>query len=194
MNYQPLLETPAWDGADETKPAFNVAVVYDSRRAATRAMNVIGGLLHQLGDDFEFHCNLWRFDVLELPEAREGAARAGAAADLLIISARCDNGLPLSVKAWLDQCLAGKIPGSAALVGLLESRRQPIDLQCRARQFLQQAADRSLLDFFLHEVDLPNTSLGMTVEDLQTRANSVTSVLDGILHRSASAPRRWTQE
>jgi hypothetical protein len=182
MNDERILSVDeAYERDEEGKPAFNVVIVYDDRSAALRAMNVLNGLVHQFGDDFEFHCDLWRFDMLGLPREREAAAHAGAAADLLIVSAACDTDLPGSARDWLDKSIDGKIPGSAALVALLESRRRLSNVQCRTRQFLQSAADRGLMDLFLHEVDLPQTGPEWTPEVLQKRANIVSPVLQRIL-------------
>ena len=153
--------------AEDTKPSFNVSIVYDERSAATRAMNVFTGLRRRFGDEFDFQCDLWRFDVLELPETLAAALVAGEAADLIIISAHCDSGLPAGVRDWFEQCIAMKAPGSAALVGLLEPPCRSVDVRCPTRRFLQNAADRSLMDFFLHEVDLPRTNPGLTNEEVQ---------------------------
>ena len=189
MNYERMDETEGYGCTEDIKPPFNIAIVYDDRVAATRAMNVFTGLIRQFGDEFDFQCDLWRFDVLELPEVLEAAVQAGAAADLIIVSARCDHELPAAVTDWLNQCVAMKTPGSAALVGLLEARQRSGDIQRRTRHLLQGAADRSLMDFFLSEVDLPRTSPALTPEDVQARANTVSPLLQGIL-RQAEPPQR----
>jgi len=189
MIHQRVFEPEARERVEESKSTFRIAVAYDSRDAAIRAMYVIGEIIRQFAGEFEFGCDLWRFDVLDLPKTREVAVRAGATADLLIIAARCDTGLSASVKEWLDRCIAKKAPGSAGLVALLESRRPTDDSGCVTRQFLQNAADRSLLDFFLHEVRVPESGLALTPETLQERAKPVTSALEGILCQPAPTPR-----
>jgi len=177
-------------GTEQTKPTFKVVMAYDSRSAGTRAMNVFRGLVRKFGDDFEFHCGLWRFDVLGLPETREAAVGAGIAADLLIVAARCDTDLPSPVEDWLDQCVAEKIPGSAGLVALLDGRQPLSDFQCQTRQHLQRIADRAGLDFFCHEARSQRASPVLSSETLKERASTVSSVLEGILHR-CEAPPRW---
>ncbi len=190
MNYEQVFcNDYACDRTVEVKTTFNVVIVYDDRNAANRAMSVFRGLVRQFSDEFEFHCHLWRFDLLDLPEAREAAIRTGAASDLLIVSAWCDIDLPASVKDWIERSVAGKAPGSAALAALLESRCRSSDVQHRTREFLKSAADRRLMDFFLHEVDLPQSNLDLTAEVLAERANAGSSVLEGILQRG-EAPLR----
>jgi hypothetical protein len=179
-------EGEAGERPEAARMTFNVVIVYDSRIAGNRAMNVFNGLVREFSGEFDFHCDLCRFDVFALPEAREAATRAGAAADLLIVAAGCDIDLPLSVKGWLDESVAEKAPRSAALVTLLESGSRLNDVQSRTRQCLQSAADRSLMDFFLHEVDLP---LASAAENLQRRANTVhpssTKTFTGASHGAA---------
>jgi len=187
MRYTHINDAARRNRKQDAKPPFNFAIVYDDRMAATRAMNVFTGLLRQFGDEFDFHCDLWRFDILEISEALEEAVRAGEAADLIIISARRDRELPVAVKGWLDRSVAAKAQGSAALVGLLESRQPSADNHSRTRHFLQTAADRSLMDLFLCEVDLPRTSPGWTPEDVQARANAESLLLEAILCQ-AKAP------
>lgn len=178
---------PNGTGAEEIKPAFRVVLAYDSRTAGARAMNVFSGLVREFGDEFEFHCGLWRFDVLELPEARQAAVIEGAAADLIIVATRCDTDLPPPVASWLGQCLAEKRPASACLVALLERRPAFDSFDRETRQHLQQIADRAGLDFFCYEVRSRQTSLRST--SLEDRANTVSSVLDGILNRQEKPPR-----
>jgi len=174
---------------EQTKPTFKVVMAYDSRSAGTRAMNVFSGLVREFGDEFEFHCGLWRFDVLGLPKTREEAVRAGIAADLFIVAARCDTDLPSPVQFWLDQCVAEKGPRSAGLVALLESRQTFGDFQCQTRQHLQRIADRAGLDFFCHEARSQRASPVLSSETLKDRASTVSSVLEGILHRRETPPR-----
>ena len=185
-----MFEVEAPDGAGETKPAFNVVVIYDDRSANRRAMKFFNELVREFGDEFEFHCEIWRFDWLELPKVRAAAVLESSVADLLIVSAQCDADLPAPVKDWLNRCIEEKTPGSAGLVAMLESHRSWNEMQCRTRQFLQRAANRGGLDFFLHEVDLPEVRPELTSKDVQERANTVSNVLEGILRRNKPS-RRW---
>jgi hypothetical protein len=164
-------------------------IVYDGTNAVSRAKNFVSGLVRQFGDDFGFRCNLWRFDVLGLPRVRTAAARAGDAADLLIVSASSDTDLPLPVKDWLNWCADGKTHGSAALVALLESHGRLDDVQCPTCQFLQSTADRSLMDLFLYEVDLPQTSPALAPETVRERADPCSPAFQKIFLRGRPPPR-----
>ena len=147
--------------AEKVNRTFNVLIAYDSRAAAARAMKAFDGLARRLSDEFDLNCDLWRFDMFALPEARQLAVAAGAVADLIIVSARGDNDLPKPVKEWLEAAVAEKLPGTAGLVGLLESHPGSSNASGRSYQFLQSAADRSLMDLFLYEIELPGTGPGL---------------------------------
>jgi hypothetical protein len=175
------VEVEAPDGAEETKPASDVIVIYDDRSAALLAMKFFSELVREFGDEFEFHCEFRRFDWLDLPKVSAAAVLDGSVADLLIVSARCGADLPAPVKDWLNRCIAEKTPGSAGLVAMLESLRSWNDMQCRTPQFLRRGANGGGLAFFLHEVDLPEVRPELTSNDVQERANTVSSVLEGIL-------------
>jgi hypothetical protein len=189
MKQEPSLNQEAGKRTKTAGPRFNIVIVYDAKNAASRAMNFVSGLVRQFGDDFGFRCGLWRFDVLGLPRMRTAAARAGDAADLLIVSALSDTDLPLPVKDWLNWCADGKTPGSAALVALLESHRGSDEAQCSTRQFLQSAADRSLMDLFLYEVNLPQTSPASASETVRERANPCSAAFQKIFLRGRPPPR-----
>jgi len=190
MNQDPTVEVEASNDIEETKPAFDVVVIYDDTSAARRAMKFFSELVREFGDEFEFHRELWRFDWLESPKIRAAAVLESSVADLLIVSAQCDADLPAPVKDWLNRCIAEKTPGSAGLVAMLESQRSWNDMRCRTRQFLQSAANRGGLDFFLHEVDLPGVMPELTSKDVQERANTISVVLEGILQRNKPS-HRW---
>jgi hypothetical protein len=138
MNHDTTFEVEPSDPYVETKHTFDVVVIYDDRSAAKRAMKFFSELVRQFGDEFEFHCESWRFEWLDLPKVRAAAILESSVADLLIVSAQCDADLPGPVKDWLNRCVAEKTPGSAGLVAMLESHRSWNDIQSRTRQFLQR--------------------------------------------------------
>jgi len=172
MKYDHIFsEDEAAERETAVRRPFRVVIAYDGRRMGKRAMNVYSNLVWQFGAEFDFHCELWRFDVLKFPEAYEAAVATGAAGDLIIVSTSSDNDLPGSVKKWLEEAVAEKPPGSAALLGILESSGGPSAVGGPTCQLLQSAADRSLMDFILHQVEVPQDDC-CSVSDFQTRANS----------------------
>jgi hypothetical protein len=72
MNRDAIFEVESSDRYVETKHTFDVVVIYDDR-AARRAMKFFSELVREFGDEFEFHCDLWRFDWLDLPKVRSSS-------------------------------------------------------------------------------------------------------------------------
>jgi ribosomal protein L35AE/L33A len=173
---------------EEAKPVLNIVAAYDSPNTAIRATNLLGVLVRRFGNEFVFQCTLWRFDALGLPQTRDAALIAGGAADLIIICARSDNDLPEAVQDLLRHCLAGRAQGSAALVALLESHGKLGAVRGRTRQFLQNVATGSRLDFFLHEVELPESCPPFAPQDVCSGAKTFTSVAEGLLHQVNRPP------
>jgi len=110
----------------------------------------------------DFHCDLWRFDLLDFPSVRDAAVLAGMYAQLIGISANADNGLPIAVRQWLEQSLEGRLPGSAALVAMLHSERGTPLAASPAHVVLEAIAQRCSVDFLgqsLLEIDSPQAVL-----------------------------------
>lgn len=189
MNHQRHSDPRAGPAPGKPRPALNVAIAYDTRRAATRVMQILGPLVRKLGDESEFDCSLWRFDVLGLPDLRSAALAAGRRADLFILSARCEAGVPWQVRDWLEASLRARMPHSAGLIGLLEGNLQTGVLTTETGRWLQTVADRHSIDFFLQEFHLPASCPPLALQDVQTRANTVSSVLEGILSRTVPPER-----
>ena len=110
----------------------------------------------------DFHCDLWRFDLLDFPSVRDAAVLAGMHAQLIAISANADNGLPITVRQWLEQSFEGRLPGSVALVAMLHSERGAPLAATPAHGVLEAIAQRCSIDFLgqtLLEIDSPQTVL-----------------------------------
>ena len=168
----------AYERSDQTDSTFKVVIIYDDLSAAIRAMTFLNGVIRQFDDELPFPRDLWRVDILELPEVREAAVATIGAANLIVVSVRGDTELPLSLEECLDYCLLGKAPGSVALVGLCTSNNTFDGNQCHTRRFLQGVADRSLMDFFFDEVDLPNTSPGLTLGDMEAKPPIISAIVE----------------
>lgn len=153
--------------------AFNVLIAYDSRAAGVKGMNLFKSLVHEMGGQIEVHCELWRFDVLALNEAREAALGAGRVADLIIVSVCDHGGLPQSVKAWLDRCVDGRAAGALAIAGLLTpDESAEASSPGRTRQYLEHLGDRNLFRVFLDPAIPPDAASGSPVEEVRNESLS----------------------
>ena len=66
------------------------------------AERVYSNLVDALGDDCLFHLDMWRFDVLDIAEIREAAARSAAECDIVFVAASGQKPLPQEVRRWIE--------------------------------------------------------------------------------------------
>lgn len=149
---------------------FNVVVAYDDSAAGRRGMELYVRLQRGAPGEMEFHCDLWRFDLLNLPSVRDAAVLAGMHAQLIVISANGDRGLPTGVKQWLEQSLEDRRAGSAALAALLVSERGIPLAESPVRSTLEAIAKRRSIEilsdpFVEHNLpaDPPSAPVGSLV-------------------------------
>ncbi|WP_395748490.1 hypothetical protein [Prosthecobacter sp.] len=90
-------------GAVHTPPAFSVVALHDGFFAHVRAMEALEWLKESLSPDLRVCPITWSFDKLERHEESSTAARAAAAADLLIVSATNDRPMPEHIRKWCNE-------------------------------------------------------------------------------------------
>lgn len=178
------------DSERQSRPTFNILMVYDHMTMGTRAMSVCRSALKDFGSDYEFAQTLWRLDLLSLPSISATAAEQVAKADMIIVS--CLD-LP-HVTAALEDWISNRWPdrtGSprGALVALLGKFGGEQEVRPETRSFLQRAADTANLDLFLQPVQAEEDVSDVTVEELSLRAQTRTSILEDFLLHTSPAPR-----
>src|ERR1700719_1039168 len=94
-------------GSDlESFTAFNVFMAYEDLETGKHAKGTYDFLVERLGHECQFNNQMWKFDVLGIPELREMASRDAALADIVIISCHGSNALPQPVKLWIEGWLS----------------------------------------------------------------------------------------
>jgi len=173
----------------EPKFPFDLVVGYADNVTRNRALVLYDRLAQQLLDEYDFQCAWWKFDHLRdeslLAQAIDDAAEANMI--MLSISARSD--LPPVAKTWIEGWASNKIPGKSALVALVDMAGQPAQAPCPVQSYLQQVARRASMDLFFHATDAGKVTHVPTAENLVQRAQTVTPLLQQILHRKDSVPR-----
>jgi len=182
-------DAPPENPADTAARIFNVVIAYDDITAGQRGMEAFVRLQQDVEGTWDFHCDLWRFDLLHLPGVSDAATLAGLHAQMIIVSARADLDLTPPVKDWLNRSLTGKPPGSAVVVALLWSMRG-IRGVSPVRVTLENAAQRRGLRFFAQELPAVGKDAPSSVE--QTHAGLVpASILPGDIFHQPPRPARW---
>lgn len=184
---QPLEQTSC---ETENHPTFNVVIVYEDFAAGKHAKETYDYLVHQLGHDFEFVNQMWKFDLLENSKMRQLAVKDAAASDLIIVSTHGIGNLPDGVKAWINEWVQDK--GNAmALVTLVDRPKDIFNEDVSIRTFLQEAARRAKVDFFAQPDDWPDREEVFSVEQITDRAQKTSLIMADFIHHNAVAIARW---
>lgn len=141
----------AGEPSANTRRSFRILIAYDTPINALEAMRLADGMVGQLGEEFEIHRDLWRFDILTLPEIRDDAVRETLDADLVVIAADAERSLPVPVKDWLTAWAARCVPGDGILVALLNVRLAMPAQAGELRFFLRSYADQTGIELFCRE-------------------------------------------
>jgi hypothetical protein len=129
------------------KPMFRAVLIYQDLAAGKRANEFCDKLARRLEDDCGISQQMWNFNVLAVPEIRNIAASAAAAADIVVLSISSATALPAKVKEWIEMWLWLVDLTRPALVALFGS---PSGTNEAVVAYLRNAARRKGIDFFSH--------------------------------------------
>jgi hypothetical protein len=140
---QNSLSMPFRPSETEAAPVFSVVIAYEDFETGKQARRTYDLLVEQLGREFRFANQMWKFDVLSVAKLREAAVKDAAAADIIIISARAQSDLPPGVKDWLETAITRGV-NAIGLVGLFAD----VSESSPGRKYLAALADAADLEFF----------------------------------------------
>ncbi len=141
----PLTNAPATEPLQKAVPVFNVAILYESLDAGTRAQQFSDQLATGMAANRVLSLNQWDFRFLGRRATRNAAASAAAAADMVILSMSGENPLPAKVERWIEMwtwLIDGRKP---AVVALFASHHPESG---RIRTYLRRGAASKGLTFF----------------------------------------------
>jgi hypothetical protein len=138
---------PVAPSACEGSPVFSVLIVYEDFKTGKQAKQACDFLVANLSHEWQVTSQMWKFDVLSIPELREMAAKDAAIADLIIVSSRGDNELPSDVKGWIETW-RGYEGGAVALLAIFESSPGCAGNAAATQAYLAGVAKRGQMEFF----------------------------------------------
>jgi hypothetical protein len=139
-----LASPPFRPSEPEGKSTFNVVIAYEDFETGKQAKKTYDFLTEQLGEEFQFNNQMWKFDVLAVPKLRAMAAKDATLADIIIVSAHGHGDLPVEVKSWVEMALADGIQ-AIGLVGLFDDSEFQDN---PARTYLASVAQTANIEFF----------------------------------------------
>ena len=124
--------------------------MYEDFVAGRRAGDTCSFLMSQLGDEFEFRSEMWKFEILRKPELVEIAAAEALEADVIIVAARGAAPLPLEVTKWIDRWLPLRAERSGALIAQIEASLILKRAGTPVYAYLKKVAATAKMDFLPH--------------------------------------------
>lgn len=169
----------------ETPPPFSVVIVYEDFAAGKHAKETYDYLVHQLGHDFDFSNQMWKFDVLGNSKMNELAVKDAVMADLIIVSTHGTDELPAEVKAWLEHWVATKT-NAMALVYLVDHPNiQESPESAATRSYLQDAARRAGIGFFAQPNDWPEYDDDYSIQQFSERAERTSNIMADFIQNNS---------
>lgn len=162
---------------------WSVVILYEDKPTRDRAMALCDRLVTDFWSQVEFDFRWWRLDFLTDASLAQAAAADARAADILVFSSAVESELSPIVLRWFEDWLANRESAEGMLVDLsgMEVLHEPLVQQKQAR--LRELARRAGLDYFNR---LPASLRGVPFaswQEVEARANEVSTVLDDILRR-----------
>ncbi len=138
----------------ESVPAFRVVIAYEDFSAGLQAQRAFDFLVASLTRQWEVRQQMWKFELLRIPELREMAASDATMADLIIVACHGGHELPPELKAWVETWLnhKGEAVGLVALFDSSDEQAEPLETP---RTYLERVARQAHVDFFVWPEGLP---------------------------------------
>ena len=167
--------------------SFMAIVAYEDAACGKRAKSTLERLAPQFGVQCPVNCQMWRFDILQTPQARDDSAAAAGKADLVMVAAHHSSRLPDAVKNWIWTWLPLRGARGGALGLTFEdciecehSKGRPESPVCAA---LRRAAALGHMDFVCTRSNWQGNTEEAYLRRMMERAHKTSTTLEGILSR-----------
>ena len=175
------------------KRDWSVVVVFEDAATRGQAVEVCDHLVQRFWTDCELAVSWWSWDMLEQPTQAQEAIQKAAEADLLIFAARTETDLPTPLQQWIETWLAMRGERDGALMSLFGKEAQAGEALAERHGYLRQVAHRGGMDYLTEAPQNLSFSIPDSLDWCSARAESVTSVLDEILHTHGTPPQIATE-
>ncbi len=143
----------------DSRNDFNVVIAYEDLPTGKCAKETCDWLSKRLGDDSEFTCNLWRFDVLADPGLKRAAVRDAEAARMIIIAFRGEMDLSTDAKIWIELWLQEKPKRPRILLALSDRANAGTQNMASIHRYLRTVAKRGRMELFTQEANMEDGDL-----------------------------------
>lgn len=137
-------------GMPAAQCAMNITVVYQESQTHKWASEVYQTMETMLGTE-AVRGTWWKLTDFNQPGVLAGAVSKAMRSDMIIVSVRSSEGLPLPFYYWVNSWLPHRVGGVGALVALLGAPIPRNSESGRLRKFLRTVARRARMDFLVAE-------------------------------------------
>ena len=131
----------------EDVPVFSVVIAFEDFETGRQAKRAYDFLVANLSHEWQVTSQMWKFELLSIPELREMAASDATSAKLIIISSRGDRELPANVKEWIE-LWRGYQGGTVGLITLFHCLTDQLNHAKATQAYLESVARRGHMEFF----------------------------------------------
>lgn len=132
----------------KTRPEFPAVILYQDHFTAIRAMEMYRQVARHFESEFTLTCEVWRFDVLQLPILKQNAGNQLTQARLILCSAHEGFQPAPEFQLWLESLLQKRTDSDCAIAAMIASLGGTKNLSDPFRCFLQELAHKSGMMFF----------------------------------------------
>lgn len=169
---------------------MKVVIAYEGFEAGVEAMELFQRLVSELMPDAESELDLWRCELLGIPDIRKTAAAEARDADMIIVSLTEDHPLPPELLAWMELWIDAKPGQHSALVVLFrESPRNPAHPPC-SRAAIERLAFRGQMRLLLREACGAGASRRLA-DSIDEKGSAMTETLRNCLNVGQTPPVRY---
>lgn len=168
--------------AHESAERWSVVVLYEDKPTRDRAMSLCDRLVRNFWSEVEFDFRWWRMDFLEDPRMAQTAALEATGGDIFIFSSGPEAELSPVFLRWFEDWSRQRGGREGMFLDLTEAEAQnhPQVQQKQAR--LRVMAALANLEYFNRVPPALSGALS-SWQNVEARANQVTSTLEEILRR-----------
>jgi hypothetical protein len=112
-------EVGGWGPATSSASHLNVVIAYADFSSAAMAKRILHDAIAVLSSHYVVDLSFWKFELLQSSALQEMAMQDAARAQIIIIAAEKEYGLPEGAKKWVEACLTNPDVKDVAFVALL---------------------------------------------------------------------------
>lgn len=174
--------------ARESEPLRTV-VLYADRASACQVLAVREHILEHIAPDCQVVGTGWALGSLADPDHHERSRHEATEADVVLLAMPGADELPAPLEDWLEFVLSRKTGRPHALIVLLGTSDE-LPSWSALDDRLHELAERSGVDYFREWYRTPSAFTPCTLENVQQRAESMTSILSVILEQGRQIHER----